>query len=115
MQINVNHRLYLASSYNDFVQDPYCGHYKYSLQSFDTPIIKDTLREDREPGWRSRRCDSLQAGRSGDPIPVETRFASPVQTGSAAHPASGTMGTGSLYQGVNWLGRGIGPSTYSRG
>ena len=48
------------------------------------------------------RCSSvgvateLQAGRSGDRIPVEARFSAPVQTGPGAHPVSCTMGTGSF-------------------
>jgi hypothetical protein len=50
--------------------------------------------------------DSLRAGRSGDRIPVGTRFSAPVQTGPGAYPASCTMGTGSL-PGVKWPGRGV--------
>jgi hypothetical protein len=42
----------------------------------------------------------LRAGRSGDRIPVGVRFSAPVQTGPGAHPASYTMGTGSLFPGV---------------
>jgi len=56
-------------------------------------------------GWRSRYSDLLQAGRSGDRIPVGPRFSAPVQTGPGAHPASGTMGTGS-FPGVK-SGRGV--------
>jgi len=40
--------------------------------------------------------DWPRAGRSGDRIPVGVRFSAPVQTGHGAHPASCTMGTGSL-------------------
>jgi hypothetical protein len=36
----------------------------------------------------------LRAGRSGNQIPEEERFSAPVQTGSTAHSASYTMGTG---------------------
>ena len=53
----------------------------------------------------SRYSDWLRAGRSGDRIPVESRFPSPVQTGPVAHQASCTMGTGS-FPGVK-SGRGV--------
>jgi hypothetical protein len=42
---------------------------------------------------------SLRAGRSGDRIPVGTRFSASVQTGPEAHPANYTMGNGSLSRG----------------
>jgi len=48
--------------------------------------------------------DWLRAGRFGHRIQVGARFYAPVQTGSGAHPASYTMGTGSLL-GVKWQGR----------
>ena len=50
--------------------------------------------------------DLLQAGRSGDRIPVRVRFFTPVQTGPGAHPASFTLGTGS-FSGVKRPGHGI--------
>ena len=50
-------------------------------------------------GQRTRYSDWLQAGQSGDRIPVGARFSAPVQTGPGAHPAFCTMGTGS-YPGV---------------
>jgi hypothetical protein len=40
--------------------------------------------------------DWLRAGRSRDRFQVSARFSAPVQTGPGAHPASCTMGTGSL-------------------
>jgi hypothetical protein len=40
--------------------------------------------------------DSLQAGRSGDRIPVGVRFSAPIQSGPRVHPASYTTGTGSF-------------------
>jgi hypothetical protein len=48
------------------------------------------------PEQLSRYSDWLRAGRSGDRIPVEARFSSPVQTGPGTHPVSYTMGTRSL-------------------
>jgi hypothetical protein len=59
-----------------------------------------------EPGKLSRYSDSLRAGQSEDEIPVRARFSAPVQTGPGAHPASYTVGTGSL-PGVRWPGRGV--------
>ena len=56
-------------------------------------------------GYRSRYCDWLRAGRSGDGIPVGARFSTLVQTGPRAHPASCTTGTGS-FPGVK-SGRGV--------
>jgi hypothetical protein len=49
--------------------------------------------------------DSLRTGRSGDRIPVWARFSASVQNGPGAHPASYTMGTGSLSRGLS--GRGV--------
>jgi hypothetical protein len=56
-----------------------------------------------------------RAGRSGDRIPVGARFSAPVQTGSGAHPASYTMGTGS-FPWVKRPGRGVDypPHLYQR-
>jgi hypothetical protein len=50
--------------------------------------------------------ESLLAGRSGDRIPVTTRFSAPVQTGSGAHSASCTMSTRSVPT-IKRPGRGI--------
>jgi hypothetical protein len=55
---------------------------------------------------RSQYSDSLRAGRSGDRIPVGTRFSAPVQTGRGAHQALYTMGTVS-FPGVKRPGRGV--------
>jgi hypothetical protein len=42
---------------------------------------------------------SPQAGQSGDQIPVGGGFSTTIQNGPEAHPASYTMGTGSLLGG----------------
>jgi hypothetical protein len=49
--------------------------------------------------------DWIRAGQPGDRIPVGARFFAHVQTGPGAHPASCTMGTGSLPR-VKQPGRG---------
>ena len=54
----------------------------------------------------SRYSDSLRAGRSGDRIPMGSRFSAPLQTGPGAHPASYTMDTRS-FPGVKRPGRGV--------
>jgi len=59
----------------------------------------------RGPGRSVGTATELRAGRSGDRIPVGTRFFAPFQTGPGAHPASCTMGTGS-FPGVK-SGRGV--------
>ena len=48
----------------------------------------------------------LRAGRSGDRVPVVSRFFAPVQTSPGAHPASYTIGTWS-FLGVKRPGRGV--------
>ena len=57
-------------------------------------------------GKRSQYSDSLRLGRSGDRILFGARFPEPVQTSPGAHPASYTMGTGSV-PGVKQRGRGV--------
>jgi len=67
-----------------------------------------TLAGLTDSGQLSRYSDSLQAGRSGDRMPVVARFSAPVQTGPETHPASYAMGTGS-FPGVKRPGRGVDP------
>ena len=59
------------------------------------------------PRQLSRYSDSLQAGRSGDRIPVGWRdFPQPSRPAPGAHPAFCTMGTG-YFQGVKRPGSGV--------
>jgi hypothetical protein len=64
------------------------------------------IKYKHKQGQLSWYSDSLQAGRSGDQIPVVARFSAPVQTGPGSQLASCTMGTGS-FTGVKRQGRGI--------
>ena len=57
------------------------------------------------PGQLSWYSESLQAGRSGDPIPVETRFSTPVHTDPGVHLAPYTRNTGAMPE-VKRPGRG---------
>ena len=59
-----------------------------------------------EPRQLSRYRYSLRAGWYEDRIPVRARISASVRTGSEAHPASYTMGTGS-FSGVQRPGRGV--------
>jgi hypothetical protein len=54
----------------------------------------------------SRHSDSLQAGRSGDRIPVRPRFSAPIETAPGAQLVSYTMSTGS-FPGVKRPRRGV--------
>ena len=56
---------------------------------------------------RSLYNDSLWAGRSGDRMPVEARFSTPVQTRPGNHPASCRTGNGSSSPGVKRPERGV--------
>ena len=69
--------------------------------------LRWTVWSDIKFGYFSPYSDSLRAWRSGDRFPVEARFSAPINTGRRAHPASSTMGTGSLSQRVKQLGRGV--------
>jgi hypothetical protein len=57
------------------------------------------------PGWRSWYSDLPWAGRSsGIESRWEARFSAPIQTHPGVHPASYTVGTGSLSQGLSSQG-----------
>jgi hypothetical protein len=75
--------------------------------------LRLTVWRDIKFGYFSPYSDSLWAGRSGDRIPVEARFFAPINTGRRAHPASSTMGTGSLSQRLKQLARGFDQPTRS--
>jgi hypothetical protein len=86
-----------------------------TLQKEELPETHNTTRcilnNSQKKSWSY--SDSLRAGRSGDRIPVGTRFTAPIQTSSEAHPASCTMGAGS-FPGVKRPGRGADhPPPYS--
>jgi len=62
----------------------------------DSLAIVRSLKQVMWAGQLSHYSDWLRAGRSGNRIPMGTRFSAPVQTDPGAHPASSTMGTGSF-------------------
>ena len=66
-------------------------------QKMHTSILK-LFYTDTEQGRDSAVGIATRYGldSSGDRFPVEARFSAPVQTGPGIHPASYTMGTGSL-------------------
>jgi len=78
------------------------------LPSFETPkhhsLQYITYCGRGDLSWYS---NSLQAGRSGDRIPVGARFSAPVQNCPGSHRASFTIGTVSLSWGVKGLGCGV--------
>ena len=74
------------------IYGPVCDAH-YSLKHLHTSVS----------GWLS---DCLRIGRCGKRIPVGARFSAPVQTGPGVHPASYTIGTGSI-TGVKRPGRGV--------
>ena len=59
------------------------------------------------PQWRSWYGDTLQAGRSGDRIPVEARSSAPVQSGPVAHQVSQYNGYRVSFREVKWPGSGV--------
>ena len=70
---------------------------QYTINSYVSMDPDDLSTKSHDgPGWRSRCSDSVQAGRSGDLIPVGVRFSAAVQICPGAHSASCTVGTGYL-------------------
>jgi hypothetical protein len=65
------------------------------------PYLYKMGKNARGPGYRSRYGELLRAWRSGDQIPVEARFSTPVQ----AHPTSCSIGTWSFSWG--YICRGV--------
>ena len=68
--------------------EPQCL-YEFTFYIF----YKCNARKPEKLRWYS---DSLQTGRSGDRIPLVVRFSATDNTSSEAHPASNTIGTGSV-------------------
>ena len=64
--------------------------------SFLSTDFHKSTQVTKGPGQLSRYSDSIEAGRSGERIPVRARFFAQVQTGPGAHSASYTMDTGSF-------------------
>ena len=83
-------------------------HLTHNLYSLAGHIFSRSYTRLWRPGYLSRYSDSLRAGRSVERIPVRgggCEFFPSIQTGTGAHPASYTMGTGS-FLGVKRPGRG---------
>jgi len=76
----------------------------YSL-GFDNLKFNEYFIRHQRLVSRVAHSECLQAGRSGDRIPVEERFSASVQTGPGAQTVSSTMRTGS-FPGVK-SGRGV--------
>ena len=95
---------------NQFCNTPHSWHVFYH-GSISRGILKLTVKHviyyvaNLGCGYLIQYSDWLRAGWSGDRIPVGARFSAPVQTGSGAHQASCTVGTGA-FQGVK-IGRGV--------
>jgi hypothetical protein len=68
-------------------------------------LLCNFLSHQTELGTGIAQSVWLQAGRSGDRIPVGAKYFAHVQTGPGAHPVSYTMGTG-VSQVVKRPGRG---------
>jgi hypothetical protein len=84
----------------------YCGGVHDKLQN-KSNILTLELTNSKINVSSSLCNDWLQAGRSGDRIPVRVRYFAHVQTGPGAHPTSYTMGTGFRFPGVKRPGRGV--------
>jgi hypothetical protein len=82
-------------------EDPNIHRYRRYLWRFSFTEFKNCERDISDGIATSYGLDG-----PGIESQLEARFSAPVQTGPGAHPASYTMGTGSLL-GVKRLGRGV--------
>jgi hypothetical protein len=94
LQMEFSATQYTASSRRSF---PY-KHHMFQTKRVNINLFT-SIRKVHVTGYLSWYSDSVRAGRSDDGIPERVRISATVPTGTGAHTASCTMGTGSLARG----------------